>query len=92
MKIGDQAFSLRLWCRRGGTWGGRGVGQGVEGLSGASGLSMEFPRPEYWSGERNDLALSGQRAGPMEVLGRKHWEQGILCLQSQHSSDRGGGL
>ena len=42
--------------------------------------------------ERNDLALSGQRAGPMEVSGRKHWEQGILCLQSQHSSDRGGGL
>ena len=21
MKIGDQAFSVRLWCRRGGTWG-----------------------------------------------------------------------
>lgn len=35
MKIGDQAFSFRLWCHRGGTWGGGGVGQGVEGLSGS---------------------------------------------------------
>lgn len=31
MKIGDQAFSLRLWCRRGGTWGGGWSGAGSGG-------------------------------------------------------------
>lgn len=29
---------------------------------------------------------------PQRSLGRKYWEQGILCLQPQCSQDRGGGL
>lgn len=36
--------------------------------------------------------LPASARAPRRSLGRKHWEQGILCPQPQHSQDRGGGL